>query len=623
MCGICGQLRFDGRPADSGLVLRMREALRHRGLDDQGFYSTRFDRGGLSMGHTRLAILDLSSAGHQPMSDSSGRYHIVFNGEVYNYLEIRKDLERQGVEFRSHTDTEVVLAAYARFGPECLRMFNGMYAFALWDDSNRTLFCARDRLGVKPFYYSRVNGVFCFASEMKCLLLAEHVRAVPDPSAVYDYLTLGMIHHGEDSLFADIRQLPAGSYLQVGCSESAPRRYWQLPEPTRSNGRRPDVEQLQFLLNDSVRLRMRSDVPVGILLSGGLDSSTLTAIASRASHSPLQAFSLRFDDPSMDESHYARRVADHCAASLKLIRPEGRGLWEELDDLIRAQDAPTHAPEVYSNWCMMRAVSGHGIKVLLCGQGGDEIFGGYNWYPKYLMASLLCAGKLDAFFRELRRLPTHFPSSNTRHAGVLIGELVHGLLPSALKCRFKPEIVGLERILKPRWRSEMRARDVANLRIVDPRGLETKMRQDLLQSNVPQFLHYEDANSMAFGLEERVPFLDYRLVEWAQRVAVDWRIHNGVSKYMLRLAMADQLPPEVVARRTKMGLSAPGDRWLQTELRQELQTLFAGACRLYDLWIERSPFLDELGRYLSGRPSGLSRVIWRVINLEKWLRIYF
>ena len=623
MCGICGQLRFDGQPADTGLVGQMRARLRHRGPDDEGLWFHNFDGGAVALGHKRLAILDLSDAGHQPMCDPTGRFWIVYNGEVYNYREIRQTLVKSGHAFNTATDTEVVLAAYIQYGADCLGFFNGMFAFAIWDKRNLSLFCGRDRLGIKPFYYTWRDDSFHFASEIKALLSGSNASAPPNHDTLYDYLSLGIMHHGEKTFYEGIEQLSAGCHLKLDATGKSVNRYWKLGGGEIENRREPDLETLDHLLKDAVKLRLRSDVPVGILLSGGLDSSSLTALACRNGDKKPHAFSLKFHDDEFDESAHAEIIAAHCNSRLKFLTPRGRGLWDELDALIMAQDSPTHAPEVYSNWCMMRAVGKRGAKVLLTGQGGDELFGGYNWYPKYLLASLLRKARFGALIKELRFLPEKFPNPNTKNKIRLLGGMLHALLPVSVKSRLKPEFNCLDKIMHRRLRAGMRDRDFLNLSLLDPSSLEEKMHNDLVNCNIPHYLHYEDANSMAFGIEERVPFLDHRLVEFTHAIAARWKIQGGVSKALLRQVMSSHLPEQILNRRDKMGLSAPKNSWFRNELKPYINKLFMEDCRVYDLWINRHPFLEQLNAYMQGKSSAISRVLWRCINLEKWLRINY
>jgi asparagine synthase (glutamine-hydrolysing) len=260
--------------------------------------------------------------------------------------------------------------------------------------------------------------------------------------------------------------------------------------------------------------------------------------------------------------------------------------------------------------------------VLLSGQGGDELFAGYNWYPKHLLVSLLKKGKVITLLQEVVKLPQNFPNNNTRTPLWLIASMVHALLPVTLKLIIKPELSCMNDILQSQFRIENQKRDIVNLRFIDPTKLEEKLYNDLICCNIPYYLHYEDANSMAFGIEERVPFLDHRLVEWAHRLVAWRKIQNGVSKYPLRRIMKDMLPKGVINRKDKMGLSAPRDQWFRNELRRPITNIFSNDCKIFDKWIDQRPFLDHLDAYMQGKPSHLSRVLWRVINLEKWLRLY-
>jgi asparagine synthase (glutamine-hydrolysing) len=271
---------------------------------------------------------------------------------------------------------------------------------------------------------------------------------------------------------------------------------------------------------------------------------------------------------------------------------------------------------------MMRAVSECNTKVLLSGQGGDELFGGYNWYPKHLLVTLLYRTKLASLIRELFLLPKNFPNTNTKNSMVLLSTMAHALLPISLKVRLKPELRCVDEIMQPQFRKNMRCKDFSNIGLLDPPELKDKLYNDLLCCNIPHYLHYEDANSMAFGIEERVPFLDHNLVEYAHQLSAWWKIHKGVNKFALRHVMKDHLPEQIVNRKDKMGLSAPRDQWFQNELRSQINQLFLGDCHIYDKWIKRRKFLDQLNAYMRGESSPISRLLWRCINLEKWLRIY-
>jgi asparagine synthase (glutamine-hydrolysing) len=622
VCGICGHIRFDGAPADTAMVLRMRDMLGHRGPDDQGLWSEGFERGAVALGHTRLSILDLSAAGHQPMIDPTGRYVITYNGEVYNYLEVRADLEKKGFSFVTRTDTEVILAAYTAYGERCLELFNGMFAFAIWDRKTALLFCARDRLGVKPFYYALGEQGFVFASEIKALTKAAGVAADPNADRIYDYLTFCLLDHSADTFFRHIKQLPPGHFCVCSAAGMRAQRYWELSRGQQHNDGEV-VEQFRSLFFDSVKLRLRSDVPVGVLLSGGLDSSAIACAAAQGGggQKPV-TFSSTLGGGGIDETAFSDSVARFIGAqNVKLFPASGR-FWDELDDMLYAQDEPTHAADIYANWCMMREVHGQGIKVLLNGQGGDELFAGYGWYVKNFLVSLLLRGQIGAAVSQMRALRRRFESSMTTGYVPLVANIAEALLPPSVKRLFKEELSGMRRIGRSVFCRANQSRDADNIRLVNASRLEDKLRNDLLIFTVPHYLHYEDRNSMHFSIEERLPFLEYRLVEWANNLDVRWKIHNGATKYVMRQALSGKLPAEVLDRKDKKGLSIPIENWLRTDLLPQFSRFFQEDCYIYSNIVERKAFLKEFDAFAANRPTPIRRMVWRLFSLEKWYRLH-
>jgi asparagine synthase (glutamine-hydrolysing) len=622
MCGICGQVRFDARPADEAVVGRMRDSLRHRGPDDEGLWSEAYPDGGVALGHTRLSIIDLSSAGHQPMSDPSGRFYLTYNGEIYNYREIRSELERDGAIFRTQTDTEVIPASYAKWGTACLSRFIGMFSFALWDRNTRRLFCARDRLGVKPFYYTLSGNVLNFASEIKALIKAGVVTGRPNERSVYDYLSFCLMDHRHETFFDGVQQLEPGTFIEYDGGALTPRRYWTL-EPKMTSGAGDPVEKFRELFYDSVRLRLRSDVPVGILLSGGLDSSSIAAAAADilSPEKPV-TFSSTMQGTGLDETEYSNSVARHIGARNTVLRPDGGGFWDELDTMLYAQDEPVHASDIYANWCMMRQVRAQGITVLLNGQGGDELFGGYGWYAKNLLASYLLRGDIISFAREFHALKKN-PAGTMAASGVhLLANVVEALLPARVKRMTKQELAGMRAISRPRIRRAYGGFDTGNISLINAPAFGKKTENDLLFFNVPHYLHYEDRNSMHFSIEQRVPFLDHRLVEWAFGLPMQWKIRRGISKYVVRRAMENRLPGLVVNRPDKMGLSIPIETWMKRELAEKFMHFFHQDCYIYSHWIDRQSFLKELDIYMRGGRTQITRLLWRVFSLEKWAQLF-
>ncbi|MCU0621954.1 MAG: asparagine synthase (glutamine-hydrolyzing), partial [Gemmatimonadales bacterium] len=413
MCGIAGLWQPGGR-VDLGRLHLMSGLLRHRGPDDEGVllhdgalgsswmtlggadtprdaygspvpWAPGRDRGaredaGYALGllHRRLSIVDLSPAGHQPMSDAEGRDWIVYNGEVYNWVELRRELEADGVRFQSQSDTEVLLAAYRRWGADCLSRFNGMFALAIWDGAKRELFCARDRFGVKPFYYQHDGRTFAFASEARALALTQPHRITPRASAIRDLLALDWVDHVSSTFFEGTWQLPPGHFMTVSPGGFSVHPWWALDPRAQAAGTAADWERrFEELFTDAVKLRLRADVEVGSCLSGGIDSSAVVTTASRLASKPIHAFSCAYDEgPAFDERPYMRATVEATGAHGHLVVPDGSDLWEVFDRLHDLQGEPTAGPGVFSQWKVMELAGRNGLKVLLDGQGADETLAG-------------------------------------------------------------------------------------------------------------------------------------------------------------------------------------------------------------------------------------------------------
>ncbi|MGH3025062.1 MAG: asparagine synthase (glutamine-hydrolyzing), partial [Gaiellaceae bacterium] len=435
MCGIAGSLDLElGRPSDEDLVAQMTDLLAHRGPDDAGLLVD----SPVVLGHRRLSILDVSQAGHQPMASGNGRYWITFNGEIYNYKELARELETLGHRFETTCDTEVLLAAYAQWGRDSFRRLNGMFAFAVWDRVRAELLCVRDRLGVKPFYYAVVDGRFRFASEIKALLLDDRLARVPNHARVGDFLSGGITDHTEETLFEGVLQLPAGSFMTVRPQSRVPRpERWYAPKRARLSGSATD--ELRERLVDAVALRLRSDVPVGTTLSGGLDSSAVTAIATmlrrREERAPAMTFSSRCDDPQLDEGRYIEPVLTMTGAPNRDFTPRENDLLDDLDHLLWHMDEPFHSAAVYGHWQMSALARSEGVTVLLDGQGGDEALAGYAYllYPGFFYSTLL-RGRVGLAVREARCRRKLQGVSERRSAK----EVLKLLLPARLRRRRSP-----------------------------------------------------------------------------------------------------------------------------------------------------------------------------------------
>ncbi|HKQ58839.1 MAG TPA: asparagine synthase (glutamine-hydrolyzing) [Candidatus Eisenbacteria bacterium] len=648
MCGIAGLVRHDER-IDLGRLHHMARLLRHRGPDDEGIVLVDPARGtALAMGgpdtprdvyaskhryspgahpldpsgafrvgfaHRRLSIVDLSPAGHQPMCDPQGRCWIVYNGEIYNHVEIRQELEGLGVAFRSTSDTEVILAAYLQWGAACLERFNGMFALAIWDTRSRELFCARDRFGVKPFYYQWDGRGFAFASEPGALVLTQPRRITPRLAAIRDLVALDWVDHEAHTFFAGLMQLPGGHYLVLGERGLAIRRWWALDPSRRATGN-PEAWLNEFAarFDDAVRLRLRADVEVGSCLSGGLDSSAVVTTAATMLERPIHAFTVAYDEgPAYDERSFVSATVEAARARSDVVVPDGTDFWDTFERLAERQDEPTAGPGVYSQWHVMALAHRHGLKVLLDGQGGDETLAGYWRYLPLRLRDLLAEGRFGEFARNLGPVADRLGLSTT------LALVAEPLLPAQVFAPLRRQFgQGKDRALSASLRR------LPEETLQPPGGYPTSVSRqqafDTLQRLLPSLLRYEDRNSMAFSIETRLPFLDYRLVEFVFSLPDEQRLEGTTTKAIMRRALGGRIPPAVLRRQDKMGFETPTDVWLRSRFANDVRTRLLRDSPLHD-WLEPAVLETELEEYLSGRRA-IGLQIWRWLSLEAWGRRY-
>lgn len=624
MCGITGIVSISGAPVESSAARAMSETLTHRGPDDAGeaFYSfsgrpVRADSRdcAAALCHRRLSIIDLSPAGKQPMSADGTDAVIIHNGEVYNYVELREELAQTGAAFSTATDTEVILKAYAKWDADCLSRFNGMWAFAIYEPKERKFFAARDRFGIKPFYYAERDGLLYFASEIKALLAALGAAA-PDERTVYDYLAHAFIDHTDTTFFAGIRQLPPGHALAVADGRVSVKRYYRL-EPGDSAAAEDAPERFRELLLDSVRLRLRSDVAVGSCLSGGLDSSFIVCLINgllRESRiesigDAQKTISAIYPGDEVDESKFMKAVAEATAADAKFTEPKGNELLGDIEDLVYHQDEPFGSTSIYAQWKVFEAARAAGVTVMLDGQGADEMLAGYHPYFKEYWAALIKRGKLAKFLREISSYKALFGGKAAKHAAAAFAALG----PSSLR-RAAKRFAGLERdsLLGKNFRKEY-GRPI-EIEKVTGDSFTDYLYWSFTKSSLPGLLHYEDRNSMAFSIESRVPYLDYRLVEFAFGLPPEWKIDEGTTKVVLREAARGVIPEEVRTRTDKVGFATPEAKW------------FAGPARAWAEGILGSdsfrsrPWFDAAKVARAFEEKDASLPLWRFLNLELWMR---
>ena len=624
MCGIAGIWHRDGRPVSRATVGAMTDALIHRGPDGAGQHLD----GNIGLGHRRLKVIDLSDAAGQPIGLPDGSLHMVYNGEVHNYRELAEQLRAAGVRLRTRSDTEVVLWAYALWGEECFNRFNGMWALAFWRPAERRLLLSRDRFGIKPLLYSVRDARVAFASEAKALLAACPEERQADTLAVRDFIAGATPDSDERTFFANVRSVLPGEIVEFDVAGTASRRYWNFAAGTEAH--RPGAaDALRHLLEDAVRLRLRSDVPVGVALSGGLDSSAITRFAARAGGAPLECFSLRYESPRIDESRYCRMVADDPARyRMHWITPPAAELLATTTAIVWHHDAPTPIRGRYPQWHLLREAARH-VTVMLDGQGADEILAGYDRF--------VLPYALDRLDRRLARSP---PELNLLEELRRLGQVstgIHRLLPrlvlEGLARRFRALPRGHS--LAAQWRSMPSALEHHRLlgSWVDRAGerpyrsrLNNAMWAELRSAGLPEILHSEDAISMAFGLESRLPFLDHRLVEFCFSLAYDEKIRAGWTKWLLRQSMAGVLPEPVRWRRRKFGFPGDYETWLAGP--QGLATVRAVLLDSRSLergWLDRRWLVNRLGRG-ERRARRWTRhnlmQAWTLLTLELWFRLF-
>jgi len=554
MCGISGIVDKKNRPVTAAAIRRITDLVAHRGPDGEGYYFGQ----NFAFGHRRLSILDVSDHGHQPMS-YEGRYWITYNGEIYNYLELRTELEELGYTFASGTDTEVVLAAYSHWGAACCARFNGMWAFALYDSAEQRIFLARDRFGVKPLYYADSADQFVFGSEIKQLLAVQSaVRA--NRRVIVESLLTSIDGHGTDTFFDGVTSFPRAHHAtyDLRTHRLTAECYYQLNlQPALRSLSFPDaVGQFRQLFEDAVRVRLRSDVRVGTCLSGGLDSSATSALASRLYHAKAGdrfiGIHARSIDVERDESSFALAAAAHAGIELHVVEPQTVDFLTTIDELVDTQEEPFGSPSMFMGWHVFKKARELGCKVMLNGQGGDEVLLGYERYFATFLRSV-------SRFRFLLEVLAQSKNSRLSLAEVL-GYNFYFTSPTLRIRRLKQRS-----LLRPQIKDSYDF-DIVRKSVQSFRSLEEMQVFEISTVQLPHLLRYEDRNSMRHSIETRLPFLDYRVVEFGVSVAGAHKIKDGWTKYILRKAMDHDLPPAVTWRKDKMGFEAPERTWLASAI---------------------------------------------------------
>lgn len=643
MCGIFGIYEPSGVSVTG--VAECLKRIKHRGPDDEGILLGRPDgviplssdesdpavglphwrttAGGewpLALGHRRLSILDLSVAGHQPMSWDSGRYWITYNGEVYNYLELREELECEGCSFQSDSDTEVILAAYARWGADCLKRFTGMWAFGIWDRQENTLFLARDPFGIKPLYYAVSGKRFAFCSEIRGLLSVPWLDKKVDRQAAYDFLAWGRVENAAGrTLRSAIQEMPPATCGLFPVDQPAafkPRRYWDIDLNKRSSATfeeaAADIRE-KFL--KSIRLHLRSDVPVGAALSGGIDSSAIVGAMRQTGGSGLELHTFSFipEDERLSEEKWMQETVAFTGATAHFSRGKPEEWASDMDQLISCQSQPFPTLSIYAQHRVFRLVSEKGIKVTMDGQGPDEMFAGYPYFRRDRAMSLKAEGR----YREAWRMASA-GSGMSRES--LLGQLFMPsfLLPWLRRLFGRHKTPGW---LDTSWIRKSGVRtEIERFETGGPDSLRRSLRYALLESGIPALLRYEDRNSMHYSVESRVPFLTTELAEAALALPESFHLApDGTTKHVLRHAFRGLVPDSVLNRRDKVGFAAPESTWMRNHapwVRDIVQP-----SRLEPFGLFNVHLLTQLSDSVLNGSAPYGEWLWRVVNFVRWAEL--
>ncbi|MCZ2108582.1 MAG: asparagine synthase (glutamine-hydrolyzing) [Dehalococcoidia bacterium] len=610
VCGICGILRTDGAPIAQGHIDAMVATLRHRGPNGEGSFFGE----GVAFGHSRLAIIDLTAASDQPFVDDAAGLAMTFNGEIYNYVELRAELKGLGHQFHSTGDTEVLLRAYRQWGPDCLPRLNGMFSIAIWDGRKRELFLARDRFGEKPMYVARTGRSVVFASEMKAILAVRPELRRANRKSVFRYLSRGDLDLDHESFFEGIESLPPSHYLLLDSDgQGSARRYWRAAEGDVPGNRLAAIERFRELVFDSVRLRLRSDVPVGSSLSGGLDSSSIVATidaqkTTRWVHQ--KTFSARFRSRQHDEGRFIHLVTYQVDADCHEVWVDPDGFTQEFAELQWHQEEPLASTSPFAQWRVMQLAKEQDTTVLLDGQGADEILAGYDQAHGMYWAHWLRRGRLDKVLREMVAFARRYRA--LRDPTLFAA---YYLLPGGIRDGLAELYYRSSTVVSPELHREF---SPSHVETYEPFG--DRLRNELVRwqttTQLPEFLRYADRNSMAFSREVRLPFLDHRLVEYCFGLPPDLLLHNAVTKVVLREAMRGIVPDEILDRKDKLAYSPPQRQWNRGPLRPWLEEMLQSAERRTEVFNPETVrnVRDELKH---GRGDTL---VWRVASTEAWFR---
>jgi asparagine synthase (glutamine-hydrolysing) len=614
MCGLSGIIHLEGAPVLQVEIEAMQNAIAHRGPDGRGVYINE----NIGLGHVRLSIIDLRSVANQPMQTKDGTLVIIFNGEIYNYRYLREKLKK-GYNFETDSDTEVILAAYQAWGETCLDQLNGMFSFVIYDRKNNKIFCARDRFGIKPFYYLLNEEHLLFSSEIKGILASGYVKAEVNDEVLYDFVVFNRTDHITQTCFKHILNLRPGHKLVVDMSSNdvTISSWYSLPSVDDVSF---DFEtcktMLRHYLDESVALHLIGDVPVGSALSGGVDSSTIVSLMKDLlpSGTPIHSFSAIYDDQwDRNEKPYMEACVSEKELSPNFVSPNSVGLLQDFDAMIRQQEEPFASSSMYASWCVYREAQNKKIKVLLNGQGSDEVFA-YDYMAAFYFFELF---KRFHWITLIRETTMFFrKQSDVAFTFKLFAFL---LSPRFLKRRL---IRMSDSAVNNFYHKQYYMKSIFHETFFASSTLNENVRKHL-QMKLHHLLRVEDKNSMHFGVEARVPFLEHRLVEFGMNIPSKFKVRNGEVKYVLKESVSDLLPKKVYKRNNKIGYETPMDSWFrEPDFVQYMNTTLAASVQPMAFRLNIPVIKAKWEAHLSGRENN-GAVLWKYLYLTRWYQLFF
>jgi len=655
MCGIAGIVRLNGSSVELvSAIEKMDAAIRHRGPDGNGYLTINKDHETPAFGkdtpeailqssilqkplqelksvsepeaillHRRLSIIDIQPTGYQPMCNTNKSLWITHNGEIYNYLELRTELEKLGHRFHTSSDTEVILAAYSQWGYDCVNRFNGMWAFVIYDKDKKQLFASRDRFGVKPFYYIQNKSCFAFASEQKALLASGLIEFKPNAKALFDYWMFSAMEKEEEGMFSGIMELfSSHSFtLDIKTGEFKKWKYYTLPYTKKYESstfnESEAVEKIRSLVIDSIKLRLRSDVTVGSCLSGGMDSSSIVSAVYKTNQVSLDTFTVAFDNKSIDESNWAKIVSDYTHSRTHTVTPTSRELLKDIRNLIYCQDIPIWSTSTYAQFKVMQLIKENSIKVVLDGQGGDELFAGYESYYFYYLQDILRNKGLNAFIKASKEIQKLVPSVKQYFKQLVLKEYLYRLpARRRLQARLSihSELKYLNRDFLNRQVNQLKHKPHV------PETLNEALANDFTNTLLKGYLKCEDRCSMWHSVESRTPFSDdINLIEYLFSIPYKYKIQQGKLKPLLREAMKGIVPQQVLERKDKKGYLTPGPQWI-ADIREDIRGVFENPA--IDDYMNRKAILKDYDKLFNNPEKPDNNRVFKLIAFPMWLGIF-